>query len=50
MCACARAAQENAINAEIISDGLMKDDLMDELELSELEYDAVQLGCQCVAL
>ena len=35
--------QENAITAEIISDGLIKEDLMDELELTEIECDAVLL-------
>ena len=45
VCACPCAAQDNAISAEIVSDGLMKEDLMEELDLTELESDAVLLGC-----
>ena len=44
-CSCPRVPQENAISAEIVSDGLIKEDLMEELALTELECDAVLLGC-----
>jgi len=42
---CARAAQDNAISAETVSYGLMQEDLREELELTELQCDAVLLGC-----
>ena len=44
-CSRPRVPQENAISAEIVSDGLIKEDLMEELALTELECDAVLLGC-----
>ena len=44
-CSRSRVPQENAISAEIVSDGLIKEDLMEELALTELECDAVLLGC-----